>query len=584
MPQSPRGDTACLECAYIDDKGIVEELTGKAARLLLQERTRLIEYAQALLRSDRDELGFIWVDERCRWLLVRIKIEAENREGPLARIRAEACEPVFGLTIRELDILTLVAAGFSNDVIAARLAVSARTIAKHVENIFAKTKIWTRAGLASMATDRGILRLPTPGGCHGYPLGTGLIENLSQKSGSSSGSSRQPTLRPILIGMPLSLSARGNADALEMLNGATLAVEQLNMRGGVNGRALQLVTADVDITSSSCLAAAYEALIDDEVDAITAGYSNADPALLRLAGSFRGPYLHAATMDSVVQCVREGFPQLGNIFQVCASDINYGIGLRRFLDSLEARGEWVPRNRRIVALQPFWPGLNIGLDHVDGGSGGKNWQIDVITDLPRDGASWDPVMDKLHRVDPSVIVLASYFVEDAISLQRAFMARPLPALVYKVYGPSIPLYRQELGQLADGVVWATTTGLYADRIGSQFALSYKQRFGRDPGQSHAGIAYDRINILAGAWARVGNARLFSKVAEDLRSTIHRGVNGSYYFGAEGQVGLAFPDDTQDPSISQAHLIFQILNGEQYILSPHPYANSRFQKPSWMLQQ
>lgn len=583
-------DTADVLCSwpeyvYVDTAGVIEDLTGKVGRLRLKERKVLVGYAGALLSSDRNELRFIWIDETGRWLSVWLEVEHDNRTSPRTRMQAEIVEPAFSLTIRELDVLTLAAAGFSNDVIAARLSISARTIAKHVENIFAKTKTWTRAGVASMATDRSLLRLPTPGGCDGYPLGTGAVERIAQQPLAARRSEpRQLNLRPILIGMPLSLSMRGNADALEMLNGATLAIEQLNERGGINGRELRLLTADADISNATSLAPAYETLIDAEVDAITAGYSLADPAILKLAGDFSGPYLHAATMESVVDCVRNDFSRLGNVFQVCASDINYGLGLLRFLNDLEAKGDLNPRNRRMVVLQPFWPDLNIGLDQIDRGLGNKNWQIEVISDLPRGGVSWDPVLDRLHHLDPSVVVLASYFVEDSIALQKAFMARPIPSLLYKVYSPSIPAYRQELGHLTDGVVWATTTGLYSDRIGHQFKVRYRQRFGRDPGQSHAGIAYDRINILAGAWARAGNSRLFSKVIEDLRSTIHRGVNGSYYFGSEGQVGLAFPDDTQDPSISQAHLVFQIQNGEQRILSPHPYANARFQKPNWLPDQ
>jgi len=576
----PKTGTACI---HVDDAGAMDDSSRRHDPFELRQRETLIRYAVALLRTDRNELRFVWIDPDGQWLAVSLHVEGEA--SPRVRLQVEAIEPAFSLTSRELDVLTLVAAGFGNETVAARLAVSARTVAKHVENIFAKTKIWTRAGIASMATDRGLLRLPTPGGCDGYPLGTGEIERLTQEpDGRSPRPQRRMVRRPILIGMPLALDGRGSADASEMLNGAVLAVEHINGRGGVNGRELQLATAYADISDAGSLLSAYERLVDAEVDAITAGYSCAEPAIQRLVGEFRGPYLHAATMDCVVRCVRDDFSRLGNIFQVCASDINYGLGLTRFLNDLEASGNWVPRNRRIVVLQPFWPGLNIGLDQVDRGLGGKGWQIEIVTEIPTGNNSWDPVMDRLHRLDPSVVVLASYFVEDGIALQKAFAARPIASLLYKLYSPSIPRYRDELGPLADGVVWATTTGLYSDRIGNQFSQQYRQRFGCDPGQSHASIAYDRVNILAGVWARVGSARLFGKVVEDLRTTIHRGVNGSYYFGSEGQVGLAFPDDTQDPSISQAHLIFQIQNGEQRIVSPQPYANGRFRLPRWLGQR
>lgn len=568
--------------AYADETGFTDDGFDDVIPTV---RAELAGYARALIDSGRDEVRFVHLDEAGQWLSVYMHVEMQGQLRPRVLVRSEPIDPAFGLTLRELDVLTLVAAGFGNEAVAVRLDIKLRTVTKHVENIFAKTKISTRAGLASMATDRGLLRLPTPGGCDGYPLGTGQIERLTRAlQGPASTRDRRMTLRPILIGMPLSISGRGGADAVEMLNGATLAVEQVNREGGVNGREVQLVVADVDISAASSVETAYRRLIDTEVDAITAGYSCVEPAIQKLVGDFKGPYLHAATMESVVNSVREDISGLGNIFQVCASDVNYGLGLARFLTGLELSNSWTPRNRKLVVLQPFWPGLNIGLDELDRGLDGKGWRIEVVSDLPDHGAPWDTVMDRLHRLDPSVVVLASYFVEDGIALQKAFMASPIAALLYKLYSPSIPAYRSAAGVETDGVIWATTTGLYNDRIGNRFSQQYRQRFGREPGRSHAGIAYDRVRILTGAWARAGHSRLFDRVVEDLRTTVHRGVNGSYYFGAEGQVGLAFPDDTQDPSISQAHLVFQIQDGRQRILSPSPYCDGRFRTPRWLLAQ
>lgn len=75
-------------------------------------------------------------------------------------------------------------------------------------------------------------------------------------------------------------------------------------------------------------------------------------------------------------------------------------------------------------------------------------------------------------------------------------------------------------------------------------------------------------------------RLFGYVVSDLRSSIHRGVNGAYFLGTDGQMGLAYPDDTPDLSISQANLIFQIQNGQHAVIGPAPYARSRLQNPPW----
>lgn len=56
-----------------------------------------------------------------------------------------------GLTARELDVLRLVAAGRSNKQIAAELVISEHTVARHVQNIFAKLDVSSRTAAASFA-------------------------------------------------------------------------------------------------------------------------------------------------------------------------------------------------------------------------------------------------------------------------------------------------------------------------------------------------------------------------------------------------------------------------------------------------
>lgn len=61
------------------------------------------------------------------------------------------------LTDRELEILTLVAEGLSDNAIKDRLVVSLSTVKKHVSNIFAKTEMKSRTGAAVKAKEYGII-------------------------------------------------------------------------------------------------------------------------------------------------------------------------------------------------------------------------------------------------------------------------------------------------------------------------------------------------------------------------------------------------------------------------------------------
>jgi branched-chain amino acid transport system substrate-binding protein len=58
------------------------------------------------------------------------------------------------------------------------------------------------------------------------------------------------------------------------------------------------------------------------------------------------------------------------------------------------------------------------------------------------------------------------------------------------------------------------------------------------------------------------------------------VNGSYSLDNARQSGLAYPDMTRDPSLSQAHLVLQVQDGQHRILSPPPYVEAAFRPPPW----
>lgn len=87
-----------------------------------------------------DRTGIEMLADQCR----RIVADQGERE-------------VFRLSGREHQILALVAQGLSNAEIAAELLVSRRTVATHLENIFAKTGTRSRVRVAVRATELGIL-------------------------------------------------------------------------------------------------------------------------------------------------------------------------------------------------------------------------------------------------------------------------------------------------------------------------------------------------------------------------------------------------------------------------------------------
>ena len=63
-----------------------------------------------------------------------------------------------GLTAREAEVLTLVAAGKTNRAIAGELFISEKTVARHMSNIFGKLGLSSRSAATSYAYEHGLLR------------------------------------------------------------------------------------------------------------------------------------------------------------------------------------------------------------------------------------------------------------------------------------------------------------------------------------------------------------------------------------------------------------------------------------------
>ncbi|WP_324651505.1 helix-turn-helix transcriptional regulator [Georgenia sp. H159] len=65
--------------------------------------------------------------------------------------RLDGAAPPGGLTEREVDVLSLVAAGASNRVVGATLFISEKTVSRHLANIFTKLGVSTRTAAAAWA-------------------------------------------------------------------------------------------------------------------------------------------------------------------------------------------------------------------------------------------------------------------------------------------------------------------------------------------------------------------------------------------------------------------------------------------------
>ena len=544
----------------------------------------LVRYAQGFLLTNRTSVRFLY-RHRNQWLAVSMeRVRKQNGNQDHTQLSYEPTEPPQGITARELEVLTLIALGLTNAEIASRLGTRPRTVSTQVERLLQKLGQAGRAGLASLVVDADLIVLPIPGGISRVaqitPVAVQRFAESMDQSQMSTGLLQElaPQKRPFVIGTLAPLSGRGAADGEELVRGAALAVEILNSQGGIAGRRLEHVVVDADIFDSDRVREAMAELCALEVQAITTSYASGEnPFLIEMAADYGRPFLHTATFEKQVDMVRRNPSRYGMIFQTCPSETYYSRAFVRFLGELESASGWSPALRKISVVELESDSTRIATSGFAESAGENGWSISSTFSVPLTNPGWEQIVAQIKDENSSLVLVAHFIPDEIARFQVLLRESGYEGLIYYIYGASIPRFADLLGARADGVVWSSVTSRYNDAFSENFLRAYNLRYGVEPGLSQASAAYDQIRLLALAWAELGSADP-KQTAALLRTSAYRGLNGIYYFG-DGQSALSYPDGTNDPSLGQMLVTYQIQNGSSVALTPAPYGlMSRFVPP------
>jgi len=144
--QSPA--TAVLALTMYEDDQYFFEMLRAGASGYVPKRAAPDELVSAIRAAGRGEV-FLYPSLAGR--LVRDYLQ----RGPAG----EGDAPNDELTPREQEVLTLIAEGYSNNEIADRLVISAKTVDRHRENIMRKLNLHNRVDLVKYALRKGLIGL-----------------------------------------------------------------------------------------------------------------------------------------------------------------------------------------------------------------------------------------------------------------------------------------------------------------------------------------------------------------------------------------------------------------------------------------
>ena len=404
-------------------------------------------------------------------------------------------------------------------------------------------------------------------------LGAALAAPLAAPFVSRGHAADKPPLRFAVVAAQI-------ADHTDYVNGATMAVEEINAAGGVGGRMIKIETHDIDLLTPEGTQAAMRAVADTKPHAIGIAFTLIRIPAVEALGDYKAPYLTGDTNFDLITETRKKRDKYWNIFQVDPPEIYYGRMFPRFLDQLAASDAWTPTNNRVhIIRESNNYNMQIAREVVAGLPSSK-FKLSTITDIQYPVQDWGPVMQAIKAEGAGTIMLDYWVGAEEAAFCQNFVADPVKgALVYIQYGPSQPEFLNIAGAAAEGFVWSTVLGVYNDKQGADFRAKYAAKHPGVIGLCYNGCAYDVVHILRDAWAGADPDE-FKAVAAHIRTHPYRGVNGAYSLDNDYQASLHYPLQTDDLNKGMAQLYFQVQDGQHKIIAPDALTESKFRGVPW----
>jgi branched-chain amino acid transport system substrate-binding protein len=305
---------------------------------------------------------------------------------------------------------------------------------------------------------------------------------------------------PVKIGAVYNVSGSQASLGRPSLNGATLAVEQLNARGGLLGRRVELVAVDGE-TNPTLIAEETEKLVHNPGLSAITGLNDTNMVLAAapVAEKARMVFL---TSGATSPRVPIEFPNY--YFMACFGDnTQAAAGAEYAYSVLSAKTAYLVFDETTdytVLLARYFKerylqlgGKIVGEDTYAGGATDFSAQIAKLKGL---------------GIPPDMLYVSSG-PDEIGPLVKQLRDAGVDEPVFGGDGYDTPLLLEIAGEAANNVYF-TTHALFdptqATPLEKQFIDAYQARFGTPPESSFAGLGYDAVNLVAAAIERAGSAK------------------------------------------------------------------------------
>ena len=339
----------------------------------------------------------------------------------------------------------------------------------------------------------------------------GVLAAVSTACERRPGVTQEGATGDVLIGMYGSLTGDGASFGQSSVEGAQLAVEEINTAGGVLGRKIRLLVEDDQSRPEEASSAVTKLITQDKVVAVLGEVaSRRTLAAAPVAQKYQIPLITPASTN-------ERVTQVGDyIFRVCFIDPFQGEVLAKFAyHDLKAR--------RVAVLKDIGQDYSVGLtDSIQKTFTGLGGTVFDPVSYSSADTDFRAILTQVRAQKPDAIFVPGYYSEAAIIVRQAReLGMHMPILGGDGWvGDALKNGREAL---KNTFISNHYSGENPDPIVQNFRKAYRAKFNREP-DSIAALGYDAAKVMADSIARAGSTE-GARVRDAIASANVKGVTG-----------------------------------------------------------
>lgn len=378
------------------------------------------------------------------------------------------------------------------------------------------------------------------------------------------------------IGILAPISGGAAADGQDTQQGATLAVEEINAAGGVNGYKLEIAVADTRDLGPAAVTSAVERLLSDEgVNMVMTGYASASNFEIEAMAEAGMPYFLAGNSAQTAEIVAEAPDDFPTIWSFAPSYDLYETGIMPVIERWQSEKKLTLANKKIAFITSDNPYSKSIYEGMMEDAKARGWEVTATEVVPFGEINdWRAFLSKTRQDPPAVIVNTDYLPGNAATFTSQFLENPTQSLVFIQYAPTVPEYLELTKEKATGIITSTMIGVLPNERAAATNKAYKARYGIDA-STYAQALYEMVYIYRDILAAGVDPTDRLAVAKAIGEVKDR-VTALGIVSFDPKTHLAVAGDDFMPL-----QIFQVWDGKRVLLSPARWADGELQTAPWL---